>query len=72
VSKVLHEPDQRARVLRHLLTRPVLLGVTVGELAAQCGLTTPTVFSRAQEMPLSAAVRRKLDTLKHEAQVAKR
>jgi hypothetical protein len=42
-----------------------MLGVTVGELAARCGLTTPTVFSKAQDIPLSPALRGKLEALKH-------
>ena len=42
----------------------VLLGVTLGELAQRCGLTTPTVFGKAQELPLSPAVRGKLEALK--------
>ena len=36
----------------------------VGELAALCGLTTSTVLGKAQETPLSPAVRGKLEALK--------
>lgn len=44
----------------------MLLGVTLGELAERCGLTTSTVFGKAQELPLSQAVRDKLEALKRE------
>ncbi len=43
-----------------------LLGLTVGELATRCGLKGSAVLGRAQEKPLSGALRAKLLELKQE------